>query len=85
MIEFAVVGIGVNVLHRASDFEPLGEGLATSLRQEGVTVGCDQGLGRVLNELGICYTMARQDDKSRILQEWSLRQEQQSKTVNPEP
>ncbi|MFH1969664.1 MAG: biotin--[acetyl-CoA-carboxylase] ligase [Verrucomicrobiota bacterium] len=74
VIEFAVVGVGVNVLHCASDFKPLGEGLATSLRQEGVVVDCDQVLVRVLHELDICYTMARQDDKSRILQEWSSRQ-----------
>ncbi|MBU0714418.1 MAG: biotin--[acetyl-CoA-carboxylase] ligase [Verrucomicrobia bacterium] len=74
VIEFAVVGIGVNVLHCASDFEPLGQGIATSLRLEGVNVDCDRVLARVLNELDICYTMARQDDKSRILQEWSLRQ-----------
>jgi len=79
VIEFAVVGIGVNVLQRASDFEPLAPVLATSLRQEGVVVDCDQVLVRVLNELDICYTMARQDDKSRILQEWSSRQEPQSK------
>lgn len=74
VIEFAVVGIGVNVLHRKSDFEPLGEGLATSLRHEGVAVDCDQVLVRVLHELDICYTIARQDDKSGVLQEWSSRQ-----------
>ena len=74
VIEFAVVGIGVNVLHCESDFKTLDPGLATSLRLEGVTVDCDQVLARVLNELDICYTMARQDDKSRILKEWSLRQ-----------
>jgi BirA family biotin operon repressor/biotin-[acetyl-CoA-carboxylase] ligase len=74
VIEFAVVGIGVNVLYRESDFEPLGEGLATSMLQEGVDVDCDQVLVRMLNELDICYAMARQDDKSRILKEWSLRQ-----------
>jgi len=85
VIEFAVVGIGVNVFHDERDFKTLDPGLATSLRLEGVNVNCDQVLTRVLNELDICYTMARQDDKSRILQEWSLRQEQQSKTVNPEP
>ena len=78
-IEFAVVGIGVNVLHRESDFDPLAPGMATSLCLAGVAVDCDQVLVRVLNELDICYTMARQDDKSRILKEWSLRQEQQSK------
>ena len=74
VIEFAVVGIGINVLHCESDFKTLDPGLATSLRLEGVTVHCDQVLARVLNELDICYTMARQDDKSRILKEWSLRQ-----------
>jgi BirA family transcriptional regulator, biotin operon repressor / biotin---[acetyl-CoA-carboxylase] ligase len=73
-IEFAVVGIGINVLHRESDFKTLDPALATSLRIEGVTVDCDQVLARVLNELDICYTMARQDDKSRILKEWSSRQ-----------
>lgn len=72
-IEFAVVGIGVNVLQRASDFEAIAPALATSLRLEGVAVDCDQVLVRVLNELDICYTMARQEDKSRILQEWSKR------------
>ena len=79
VIEFAVVGIGVNVLQGETDFKTLAPGLATSLRMEGVTVTCDQVLARVLNELDICYTMARQDDKSRILKEWSLRQENQSK------
>ncbi|MDD5678118.1 MAG: biotin--[acetyl-CoA-carboxylase] ligase [Kiritimatiellae bacterium] len=72
-IEFAVVGIGVNVLHRENDFGSLAPGLVTSLRNEGVAANCDQVLVRVLNELDICYTMARQDDKSRILQEWSRR------------
>ena len=79
VIEFAVVGIGVNVLHCASDFQKLASGLATSLCQEGVSVDCDQVLARVLNELDICYIMARQDDKSRILKEWALRQESQVK------
>jgi len=73
-IEFAVVGIGINVLQRAGDFEPLGAGRATSLCMAGVAVDCDQVLARVLRELDICYTMARQDDKSRILREWSSRQ-----------
>ena len=66
--------LGINVLHCESDFKTLAPGLATSLRLEGVTVDCDQVLVCVLNELDICYTMARQDDKSRILKEWSLRQ-----------
>jgi len=79
VIEFAVVGIGVNVLYNESDFKTLGPGLATSLRLEGVSADCDQVLVRVLTELDICYTMARQDDKSRILKEWSLRQEPQPK------
>lgn len=74
VIEFAVVGVGINVLHCEDDFQTLAPGLATSLHMEGVHVDCDQVLVRVLNELDICYTMTRQDDKSRILKEWSLRQ-----------
>ena len=62
-----------------NQFEPLAPDLATSLCLEGVAVDCDQVLVRVLDELDICYTMARQDDKSRILQEWSLRQEPHAK------
>ncbi|MBI2438197.1 MAG: biotin--[acetyl-CoA-carboxylase] ligase [Lentisphaerae bacterium] len=86
VIEFAVVGIGINVRHRKPDLKPLGQALATSLRLEGVRVDCDQVLTRVLKELEICYSMARQDDKSRILQEWALRHEQQSKqTPNAQP
>ncbi len=74
LIEFAVIGIGINVLHCDDDFKTLDPGRATSLRLEGVSVDCDQVLTRVLNELDICYTMAQHDDKSRILKEWSLRQ-----------
>jgi len=74
VIEFAVIGVGVNVLHGEQDFKTLDPGKATSLRLEGVSATCDQVLTSVLNELDICYTMAHQDDKSRILREWAARQ-----------
>ena len=74
VIEFAVVGIGVNVLQSEIDFKTLEPGRATSLRIEGITADCDQVLIRVLQEMDICYTMARQADKSRLLKEWALRQ-----------
>lgn len=74
IIEFAVVGIGVNVLQSEDDFKPLGKDLATSLRLEGRSASCDEVLTSVLQELDVCYVMARQSDKSRIIQEWSSRQ-----------
>ncbi len=74
VIEFAVVGIGVNVLQSDNDFKTLDPGRATSLRMEGVTADCDQVLIRVLQEMDIYYTMAHQADKSRLLKEWALRQ-----------
>jgi BirA family biotin operon repressor/biotin-[acetyl-CoA-carboxylase] ligase len=74
VIEFAVVGVGVNVLHREPELAPLGPGRATSLHMEGVHAECDLVAVQVINALDICYFMAQQEDKGRILKEWLARQ-----------
>jgi BirA family biotin operon repressor/biotin-[acetyl-CoA-carboxylase] ligase len=55
-IEFAVVGIGVNLSHTKRDFEASGlEGRATSCALEGVNVGVAAAAIAVLGELGRLY------------------------------
>lgn len=72
-IEFVVVGIGINVLHKAEDLQPLGEGAATSCLLEGIKIDCDEVIIRVLTEFDLCYYMIQRGDKKTIIEEWTRR------------
>jgi BirA family transcriptional regulator, biotin operon repressor / biotin---[acetyl-CoA-carboxylase] ligase len=50
-IEFAILGIGINVRHVAEDFPPELRGVATSCGMEGVQVSVDQMLWRLVDSL----------------------------------
>ena len=73
VIEFAVIGIGINVSHTAVDLAPLGRSDVTSLGLEGIEAECGEVLVRTLQELDAGYLMAQQPDKGRILREWAAR------------
>ncbi len=73
-IEFAVIGIGINVRQTRTDLAALGRGAATSCRLEGVRAERDRVLAKVLEELGRRYDPARPAPKDRILAEWARRQ-----------
>ena len=72
-VEFVVVGIGINVLHRQEDLEPLGKAAATSCFLEGAHASCDDVVIRVLTEFDLCYYMIQRGDKAAIINEWSRR------------
>lgn len=73
VMDFAVVGIGINVRHREQDLRPLGNGAATSCRLEGVRADCDKVLIHVLQELESCYDLVCRNQKDKILESWARR------------
>lgn len=72
-VEFVMVGIGINVLHRPEDLAPLGKDMATSCFLEGINISCDDVIIRVLAEFDLCYYMIQRGDKVAIIDEWSRR------------
>ena len=54
-IEFAVVGIGINVGHAAEDFPAELQGLATSCRMEGVALTADRMLALLAEALAAAW------------------------------
>ncbi len=73
LIDFAVVGIGINVGHRRRDLRPLDHAAATSCRLEGVRTDCDRVIIHVLKELESCYDRVHQNQTASIMDEWSRR------------
>lgn len=71
MMDYCVVGIGVNVSHEAEELHPLGDETATSCRMEGVEADLDEILVRVLKELDEFYQGAACGDRARIIEEWT--------------
>jgi BirA family biotin operon repressor/biotin-[acetyl-CoA-carboxylase] ligase len=72
-LEFVVVGVGINVLHRHDDLQSLGIGKTTSCYLEGLKVECEDVIARVLAEFDLCYYMIQRGDKATIIKEWSRR------------
>lgn len=73
LIEFVVVGVGINVLQTADDLLPLKPVAATSCLLEGVNVTCEEVIINLLAEFDICYYMLQGGDKKSIIAEWSQR------------
>jgi BirA family biotin operon repressor/biotin-[acetyl-CoA-carboxylase] ligase len=73
LLEFIVVGIGINVTHNRDDLNPLGEKAATSCLLEGADISCDDVIINLLAEFDICYYMIQHGDKKAIIDEWSQR------------
>ncbi len=72
-MDFAVIGIGLNVHQKKEELDLVSGGAATSCRLEGVRAECDQVLIRVLHELDACYALARRNQKEQILEAWARR------------
>jgi BirA family biotin operon repressor/biotin-[acetyl-CoA-carboxylase] ligase len=77
LIDFAVVGIGINIGHTRSDLDFPGAAAATSCRLEGVALDCEQVIIQVLKELDACYDLVRQNRKDQLLEEWARRRAEQ--------
>lgn len=71
-LDFVVVGIGLNVLHRQDDLQSLKD-KATSCYLEGVKVDCEDVIISILTEFDLCYYMIQRGDKETIVKEWSRR------------
>ena len=78
-VEFAVLGAGINIHHRAEDFPQELRTLATSCRQEGVQTDRARAMEVFLECLERRYTEIRQVGFGPLLQAWSAR------VVRPEP
>ena len=70
-IEFAVVGIGVNVRHGVADFPPDLRGTATSCALAGVDVTLAQVRAAVLGALNASYRLALRDGPASLFVAWS--------------
>lgn len=73
VIDYSVVGIGVNVLHNTEELSPLGKNRATSCLIEGLRVSCDDVMVQVLNELSKIYYAVQHQGRSTIINEWTER------------
>jgi BirA family transcriptional regulator, biotin operon repressor / biotin---[acetyl-CoA-carboxylase] ligase len=72
-IEFAVVGIGINVRQTAEDWTDALKQTATSCHMEGVPVDCEPVIRAVLSELDFWYPLLIQDEMGRLMEEWVQR------------
>lgn len=72
-MDFAVIGIGINVRHAKNDLRLLDNSAVTSCRLEGVRADCDKVFIQVLRELESCYDLAQQNQKDLILEAWARR------------
>ena len=73
-IEFAVVGIGLNVAHAPADW--LGtdlDGRATSCAMEGVSAGLADAAAAVLAALGALYRARIETPGAALMAEWTTR------------
>ena len=70
MIEFAVVGMGINVEQEPEDWTDALKQIATSCHMEGVRVTCEQVTRSVLNELDVWYPLLQQSYTERLMKEW---------------
>jgi BirA family biotin operon repressor/biotin-[acetyl-CoA-carboxylase] ligase len=72
-IEFAVVGIGVNVQQKAEDWTDALKQTATSCHMEGVRIRCEPMIRAVLSELDFFYPLLKQCKTERLMEEWVQR------------
>lgn len=70
LIEFAVVGIGLNVFHKAKDLKLIVDNQATSCILEGAKTDCDRIIISLLNELDACYKLTCKQ-RVNIIDQWS--------------
>jgi len=73
VIEFVVLGVGINVLYTDEDLRVLKPNAATSCLLEGANVTCDEVIINLLSEFDICYYMLQGGDRKSIIEEWSQR------------
>ncbi|MBU4201213.1 MAG: biotin--[acetyl-CoA-carboxylase] ligase [Verrucomicrobia bacterium] len=73
VMDFAIIGIGINVRHNNKDLLLLDNGAVTSCRLEGVRIDCDKVFIQVLQELESCYDLAQQNQKDHLLEAWTQR------------
>jgi len=71
VIDYSVVGIGVNVLYNTEELSPLGKNHATSCLIEGLRVSCDDVMVQVLNELSKTYYAVQHQGRDTIIKEWT--------------
>lgn len=74
LIDFVVVGIGINVRHGRGELDIPGGAAATSCRLEGVRTDCDRVAVQTLKALEYFYAPGQGDLQGRILEEWTRRQ-----------
>ncbi len=71
-IDFAVVGLGLNISHEPNDWtDTLAEGQATSCAMEGVVLSVPEAAIAVVQELEALYKDVQKGDKNAILSSWS--------------
>lgn len=70
-VDFAVVGIGFNVLQQPEDWPADLREIATSCRAEGCEVTCDQVIRALLRQLDRWYRPAGEEGRADLLAEWS--------------
>ncbi len=82
LINFVVVGMGINVNNHRNCFPGDIREIATSLVEEkGEVFPRPQIVGAVLNQLETLYDQAREDGFSRVVEEWKKRDITLGKTV----
>ena len=72
-IEFAVVGIGINVGQKAEDWTDALKETVTSCHMESVLASCDHVTRAVLEELEAWYPILKQRQTERLMEEWVQR------------
>lgn len=70
-IDFAVLGIGFNVLQQPEDWPPELRDTATSCLAEGVAVSADRVIQVILQKLDDCYHPDRAEERQQLLAAWS--------------
>jgi len=76
MLEFVIVGIGINVMHTRADLKLIGENTATSCLAEGANISPADVIVKLLTEFDVCYYMIQRGDRQAIIDEWSQRRYQ---------
>jgi BirA family biotin operon repressor/biotin-[acetyl-CoA-carboxylase] ligase len=77
-LEFAVIGIGINVTQQAKDWPPELAAIATSCRMEGVDVTCDRVIAELIERLDAWYQRMNQEGRDTALKDWSSWSDQAS-------
>lgn len=73
VMDFVIIGIGINVRQKKEEMDLVSGCAATSCRLEGVRTDCDQVFIQALRELDACYNLAQKKQKEKILEAWSRR------------